>query len=457
MGVPRRPEAGRHVPIRMPQGRHFAVTWSIPDGFGGMTSALLQRSRAFRRLAGAEVSVLTFGDRDDAPRVTSRLREQGALIDGVHLVNLYDWLRENALPEGTLRRDRDAFTPLHPTDTSLAVTRHDGTVLNRCRRADDGSALQVDHYRADGSLLLSDRRDTVHRGAVGGRSVVLCDLSGSPVRSWRSIRGLYFAWLDRLTAGERSFMVVDSKATARFMAGYRRRNVVTVHLVHGSHLEPGDGADANAQRREVFSRLQDFDAVALLTDAQRHDVRMLVGRIPHLVVVPNAYSADIIPPEDTVQRSGGIVLARVSALKRVDEAIAAVQTANELLRTPMRLDVYGDGSQRARLERMVADDPHVWMHGHDPFARTHLDQASLLLATGRSEGFGLAILGSDGRRLHPHRLRRAVRSRRSHHGRPRRKTDPLRRRTRDGRGDHVARRRLARADRAHEGLGASTS
>ncbi len=49
---------GPQVPF--PPGRQFAVTWSIPHGFGGMTNALLHRSRAFVQLAGQPVDVLTF-------------------------------------------------------------------------------------------------------------------------------------------------------------------------------------------------------------------------------------------------------------------------------------------------------------------------------------------------------------------------------------------------------------
>ena len=29
--------------VELPEGRHFAVTWSIPDEFGGMTDAMLRR------------------------------------------------------------------------------------------------------------------------------------------------------------------------------------------------------------------------------------------------------------------------------------------------------------------------------------------------------------------------------------------------------------------------------
>src|SRR4029079_1158517 len=101
-----------------------------------------------------------------------------------------------------------------------------GRVLSRRRLADDGvTVLQRDHYRVDGSLLLSDLRDTRTPGQRGGRSIGLCDAEGAPVRSWRRIWRLYRAWLDALTAGEPSWMVVDSKTSANSLLGYRRPQV----------------------------------------------------------------------------------------------------------------------------------------------------------------------------------------------------------------------------------------
>ncbi len=100
----------------MPQGRHFAVTWSIPDDYGGMTAAMLQRSSAFSRLGGTPVDVLTFDARPDTADLEVRLRERGVVDHGVRLVNLYDWLRGHPLPGGSLRPERDVFTPLGDAD-----------------------------------------------------------------------------------------------------------------------------------------------------------------------------------------------------------------------------------------------------------------------------------------------------------------------------------------------------
>jgi poly(glycerol-phosphate) alpha-glucosyltransferase len=75
--------------VELPEGRQLAVTWSIPDRFGGMTSAMLHRSRAFVRLAGRDVDVVTFDTRPDYASVRERLAAAGEIVPGIRLHNLY--------------------------------------------------------------------------------------------------------------------------------------------------------------------------------------------------------------------------------------------------------------------------------------------------------------------------------------------------------------------------------
>lgn len=389
----------------MPRGRHFAVTWSIPEDYGGMTAAMLARSSSFARLGGVEVQVLTFDACPDTPALEARLRERGAIVDGVRIVNLVEWLRSNPLPGGSLRLDREAFTPLAAGEADETLHRDDGRVIARVRRGDDGRLLQIDHLRDDGTLVLSDRRDSRQRGEPGGRSLVLCDPSGVPVRSWRRAWPMYTAWLDALTASEPSCMIVDSKTIAPFMLGYRRPHVVTAHVVHASHRAGrGAGHPVRASRREVFEHLDDFDLVALLSQRQATEVADLVGPHEHVAVIPNARP----PRESTGGRSGrgrasargapprpvgaGIMLASLTPRKRVSDAIAAVTSAQRDAAVPLTLDVYGDGEEREALARQTSAAPAVTLHGFVPDARRHLAESSFLVLTSRSEGFPLVLV-----------------------------------------------------------------
>lgn len=394
----------------MPRGRQFAVTWSIPDDYGGMTAAMLARCDSFARLAGTPVDVLTFDARPDVPQLEARLRERGALGEGVGLLNLYEWLREHPLPGGSLNLERDVFTPLAESETSEAL-RRDGLVVARVRHDDAGRMLQIDHLRADGTLVLSDRRDVRERGALGGRSLVLCDAAGRPVRSWRRVWPLYAAWLDALTAKRRSFMIVDSKTIAPFMLSYRRAHVVTAHVVHASHRSgPGEAHPVRATRREVFEHLDRFDLVALLSQRQAREVAELVGPRENVVVIPNAKPS----PASAAGSAGGaaegartrlarpvdrgVVLASLTPRKRVSHAIRAVAMVNgdradaSGARHPIRLDVYGDGEERVALEALAATTSGVRLHGFDRSARRQLETASFLVLSSQSEGFPLVLV-----------------------------------------------------------------
>jgi poly(glycerol-phosphate) alpha-glucosyltransferase len=354
-----------------------------------MTNALLHRSRAFVRFGGVGVDVLTFDARPDYPEVEERLRAAGEIVDGMRLLNLYDWLRVRPLPGGSLRLERHPLTPIAPGEEHARAERA-GRVLSRTRLADDGvTVLQADHYRPDGTLVLSDRRDVRTRGVLGGRSVVLCDATGAPVRSWGRIWHLYRAWLDHLTGRRPSWLLVDSKTSANFMLDYRRRHVVTVHVVHGSHLASGDDprGGLSAVRRAVFERLAAFDSVVVLSERQRREI---VRRGARIRVVPNARPHHAAAPA-VAERRGVVVLASLTSRKRVDHAVQATLAAG------LDLDVYGEGDERTALERLAATAPgRVRLHGYRDDARMALTEASVVLLTSSSEGFPLVLVEAMG-------------------------------------------------------------
>ena len=386
--------------IHLRQGRHFVVTWGISDTFGGMTGAFLHRSRAFVRLGGVAIDVLTFDARPDYPAVARALRSSGKLIDGMRLVNLWDWLRDHSEPEKFARPEAsafekiaDTFAPLDTAEPYFAGLR-DGVRMSLTRYADDGvTELQVDHYRADGSLAVSDRRDVGQPGTLGGRSIVLCDRDGRPVKAWDRAWALYRWWLDRVRDKQPATMIVDSKTTARFMVGYSRKNVLILHVVHASHLQGAKGTTVRASRAAVFEQPESFDALVFLTERQRSDALRFLGDRAHTAVIPNGRAvprASAVPPARDVR--SGIMLSALEKRKRVDHSVRAVAAARAA-GSPVTLDIYGDGPERARVETAIAKaNGGVTLHGYDPDASSHLSESSFLLLSSRSEGFPLVLV-----------------------------------------------------------------
>lgn len=384
----------------LPPGRQLAITWSIPNAFGGMTAAMLRRSRSFARLASAEVDVLTFDGRPDYPAVRARLTDLGELVDGVRLHNLYERLRTEVAAPGAI--------DVEPAVAGMrdAVRREagqDGAARLEVR-SPDGRA-RIAHLRADGSLAVLDERE---RPAGPRRLITAFDADERPVRQWRSARACYAEWIAEVAGvagggdGD-AFAIVDSKTAARFMAHIRVPGLVTLHVVHNAHLEPGSGplGHLRASRRDVLARPDRFDALVLLTERQRADVTALLADPGNLAVVPNAAdlpagsgAVDDVADDAARPPASAAVVANLTPRKRVDHAVRAIRLARDA-GTPAELTVVGDGPELGRLRevaRRAGVDRVVEFAGHRPDAAEAFAAASVALLTSTSEGAPLVLL-----------------------------------------------------------------
>ena len=384
----------------LPEGRQLAVTWGIPDAFGGMTTALLHRSRAFVRLAGSPVDVLTFDPRPGLPTVRRRLERDGHLVDGVALRNLYDDLRERTPPPGALRHEPPApasgarpgrGSVVAPDGTELRVLRDGGDGEDR----GDGAVVRLEHRRADGSVAAIDER----RRPDGPRRLITAfDADERPVRQWAGAWQCYADWIDGIVGDEPAFAIVDSKTMAPLMAELRRPNLVTMHVVHNAHLV-GSARPLGVvrpSRRSVLSRMERFDAVVFLTGRQRADAATLLSDPGNLEVIPNGCT---LPPDahpDSAPRDPAacVVVAGLTARKRVHHAIEVVRMLRDS-GVPARLAVHGDGPELPRLQaaaREAGVAGHVDFAGYRPDAAQAFAAASATLLTSTSEGAPLVLL-----------------------------------------------------------------
>src|SRR5690606_30153916 len=133
--------------------------------------------------------------------------------------------------------------------------------------------------------------------------------------------GLYRYWLDEVIGAEQSVLIIDSKTAARFARTYRRPNVVTMHVLHGSHRS-ADGSTLSASRRSVLENLDDFDSVIVLTERQRGDLEGDLGRRANVAVIPNGFDAAEPEEESGDRRRGrGVMLSSLIKRKRVSHAV----------------------------------------------------------------------------------------------------------------------------------------
>lgn len=384
------------VQITMPAGHHYALVWGIPDNYAGMTNAMLHRSKAFVQLGGVHVTIVTYEFREDYDAIRQKLRDRGALVDGMSIINLWEDLK--SWDDDRLSSAKATFTGT-PEETFVPLGQRGDHAhpLRNVLLDKEKNVQQVDYFREDGTLLASDRRDLPGERK---RSITLCDTSGRPMGTWRSIWNVYHFWLDSLPREPIAWFLVDSKTSANHLVGYRRDDVVTMHIVHGSHVAPGQGdspTDIIPSRRHVFERLDKWDAAVFLTQHQIDDVDKLLGPGTNRYVCPNGRSVPDTPPPFKRPSNRGVMLASLSKRKQIDHAIKAMSRAGRIkLRRP-RLDVYGRGAQKKALEAQIlrqTPEPLVSLRGYKPNAVQQFANASFSLLTSNNEAFGLVLVES---------------------------------------------------------------
>ena len=144
----------------------------------------------------------------------------------------------------------------------------------------------------------------------------------------------------------------------------------------------------------MLENAREWDAVVFLTERQRQDVAGFLGDSGNLAVVPNAVSVASDPLPTTRNPYRGVIVANLTARKRVDHALAAIAAARAA-GAPVSVDIVGAGGDRARLEaraRRLGLEDVVRFTGHDPQAAARYRSASWTLLTSTAEGAPLVLL-----------------------------------------------------------------
>ncbi|MDQ1074237.1 MULTISPECIES: glycosyltransferase [Microbacterium] len=347
----------------------------IPDLDGGYTISTLARARQMAD-AGATPFLLTVdpGTRDAHAQHRATFVARGAASASGIFRNLFD----------------EAVAP-------------DGGAADWLRAAaSPGDADPALEYRevAGGAVSLPNVVDPDWHLTTA--PIVVRDAAGAPVGVVAGFGALYRAWLTHVAARLRAerdrpvVVICESRQLGELIVGWGDDDVRILHTVHTIHLEPPYAADSdlNALWARWFEIAPRFDAVLWPTAYQRDDVRRRFGAGAHHVVAPHA----VVGPVTVVpaaERDPGrvVVLGRLAPGKRLPHALRAF--ARVVAEVPhARLELWGDGAQRADLEALVDDlglRDVVSLPGLTTDPGGVLDGAAVYLTTSAFEGQGLAL------------------------------------------------------------------
>jgi len=387
------------MPTELPEGRYLSLAFRVSADSGGQTRALLLRNRIFATEAGVRPDVLSLGPATDYLQQRERLREQGQLVDGMRLLNIYEHYREGGWgddePTGETLEDLSA----HVVREERGVDR---SVYRVIHRLPGEKRPIVDYIRRDGTTFLRMPAFSINYKSWWRGRIQLVGAGGAVVGEYETPGQWFRRWIRDLVGDERTFVFMDSRFLVPHVAPMRGRRFHLIYQMHNIHTgEPHrwDSPMVLVYKR-ALERIGGLDAMVTLTARQREDIAERNGRTTNLFVVPNPV-APPEPPATPVERDPrrAAIVARLEGQKRLSHAVEAFEHVVAEL-PDARLDIYGDGSHRERLEEAIERgslDGAVSLRGFDPHARDALWAASVFLMTSSFEGYPLSTLESMGR------------------------------------------------------------
>jgi poly(glycerol-phosphate) alpha-glucosyltransferase len=383
----------------LPQGRYFSCAFRIAPDAGGQTRALLSRNRILALEGGVRPDLLMLGAEPDLPGRRASLVEHGLLVEGVRLLNIYEHYRDHGWgdrePTGELadlRRHRIA-----------EETTPDGAPWRNVYQLPDAERPIFEYLRADGSPYLRIPRYSKNHRFTWPRWIQQVDADGAVVGEFTALGQWFRRWIrDLLGDGERAFVFIDSRFLVPHLVPMRGHRVHLIYQMHNVHVGPPRRWNSDVDRiyKRVLDRIDGMDAMVTLTERQRDDIAARRGRTSNLFVVPNP----IVMPAPPVRRaprdpSRVTIVARLERQKRLTDAIAAFQQVVEAI-PHARLDIYGEGRERERLQSEIQSrglGEAVVLRGFDPRASDALWTSSAFLMTSAFEGYPLSTIESMSR------------------------------------------------------------
>ncbi len=257
--------------------------------------------------------------------------------------------------------------------------------VNSVREGDE-----VRYYDTDGNLRIT-------RGALG---LTVYDGSGNVLTERADEGDLAALCLESVTGGSGKYLVVmENDETAKPYKFAEKDNVILAAVLHNVFLEdPYDTASpAWFPYRNICANRGSFDAVIMLTEAEKRDFAAKYGPVSGVFVIPHPYPYAVKETDfDKRDHKKAVMVARFDEQKRVDRAIEIFGEA--ALRVPgIRLEIYGFGALESNYEELIGRlglSDTVFLMGPASDPASVFGGAAVFMMTSAYEGYPLVLAES---------------------------------------------------------------
>lgn len=380
----------------------FMVVFEIHSRKGGMTTAMLNRSRVFAS-KGHQTHLVTFDYNPNYATEIEVLARQGRMSRSVKLTNIHEYYSSiNTLHQATadntncspvdieLGHENDGFRlreQFHPSGYKIRELTIDGM---------SGIPIAERYFTPDGFCYL-----TTHLNAGTGLpyALHLHFRDGSPAQSFNNNRQWRIDWLNRLARQESAMpvFICDGPGSAPTVMAMEPGLAHRIYQIHINHfLEPFEyGSPMKADHRLIFSRINELDQVVVLTDQQRDDVIADFGNADKISVIPNFCDIGSVPLVDKKSHEVSM-LVRFHRQKRVDDAIRAFARVQAQIPSAI-LRIYGRGGEKRHYVRLISElglGESVFVEDYTNDPRCVLASSACSIMTSAYEAFALSIAES---------------------------------------------------------------
>jgi poly(glycerol-phosphate) alpha-glucosyltransferase len=385
--------------LAFPAASYFIASSRLRPGLdGGYTVATMRRALQFAEVGDVQPVLLAFDFSPDYERYTREFVELGLATEATVIRSLYQDLRDDpSIVRAAARPVIEARKISPGSITETTDVDADGRPWRTVATGADGVITHTDFLDGTGAPLF--RLPYISGRPDWWRSEIVIDVfeGGAMIGQLHGFADLYQAWVNHLVArvDGPSVVVVEARQVGEMLVGPRGYKLV--HTVHNAHTAAPHRWDSPMDDTWTgwFETVDGYDAIIWLTEQQREDAERRFGAHRRSVVIPHpAEPLESFPPTADRDPDLAVMVARLADQKRIAHAIRAWPTVLAA-RPSARLEVYGDGVQRAALESLVAElglENSVAFMGYRANASEVMRTAGLLVVSSNFEGHSLVVL-----------------------------------------------------------------
>ncbi|OZU88366.1 hypothetical protein CIL03_12000 [Virgibacillus indicus] len=420
----------------MKQNTPIILINSVRAVSGGLTKAAIKRANILAERF-KKVYIFTLLYRQNIEQEINELYDTGLLNKKVEVLNVFEDLKPNkkGYKKTKIALKEKGFVMFRDEKQKLPSYRlyKDGYYLKYKRFDNAGKLLFVDHMNQ--SRHRTQRDEYNHSGYMTRRRHMDLELNkprldryfdnkgdcyltiwvnpetnkssraalfGESPKEFDSLEDLKLEWLEKkLNSIDRPVLMVEKRPMDNFVAKLQNEEVKIIPVIHNNHFNKpfNEEGEIRKEYRFLFSNLDKFDKVVLLTEEQKKDIQQEFGSSEKLTVIPHPAEK----PAKSLQNVGAtynphlaVSLARYVVQKRLDEAIKAFQhVVKEIPKAEFH--IYGFGREKDNLTGLIEElelQNNVKLKGFTKDAVSIYQSAACSVLTSDYEGFGMSVTES---------------------------------------------------------------